>query len=73
MLLMNQRINKLTAARTDFKAQQMLDGTCLSATLQAILAEMTAEENVDAETDAAAEQPLDEDSDETTKMMLLVW
>ncbi len=42
----------------------MLDGTCLSATLQAILAEMTAEENVDAEADAAAEQPLDEDSDE---------
>ncbi|KAG1743374.1 hypothetical protein EDD22DRAFT_958799 [Suillus occidentalis] len=36
MLVTNQRLDKLTAARIDFKTRGMLNGTCLSATLKAL-------------------------------------
>lgn len=34
MLLTNQRLDKLAVARVDFKSRGMLNGTCLSATLE---------------------------------------
>jgi hypothetical protein len=34
MLLTNQRLDKLAAARTDFTARSMLHGTCLSAVMR---------------------------------------
>ena len=34
MLLINQRLDKLAAARVDFQKRGMLEGTCLSHTLQ---------------------------------------
>lgn len=36
MLVTNQRLDKLAAARIDFKNRGMLNGTCLSATLKAL-------------------------------------
>lgn len=36
MLLTNQRLDKLAAARVDFQRRGMLKGTCLSHTLQLI-------------------------------------
>ena len=36
MLLINQRLDKLTAARADFKARGMLNGTCLSHAFEAL-------------------------------------
>jgi hypothetical protein len=41
MLLTNQRIDKLAAARADFKARGMLQGTCLDA----VLLSLTGEQN----------------------------
>ena len=38
MLLTNQRLDKLTAARTDFKARGMLNGSCYAAALLAFFA-----------------------------------
>ncbi|KAG2345489.1 hypothetical protein BDR05DRAFT_998119 [Suillus weaverae] len=37
MLVTNQRLDKLAASRIDFKSRGMLNGTCLSETLQALL------------------------------------
>ncbi|KAG2151076.1 uncharacterized protein EDB93DRAFT_1240140 [Suillus bovinus] len=37
MLVTNQRLDKLAAARIDFKNRGMLNGTCLSATLKALI------------------------------------
>ena len=34
MLLINQRLDKLAAARIDFKNRGMLDGTCLGDALE---------------------------------------
>lgn len=36
MLVTNQRLDKLAAARTDFTTRGMLDGTCLSAAINAL-------------------------------------
>ena len=36
MLLTNQRLDKLAAARIDFTKRGMLNGTCLSTALEAI-------------------------------------
>ncbi|KIK76234.1 hypothetical protein PAXRUDRAFT_170532 [Paxillus rubicundulus Ve08.2h10] len=36
MLIINQRLNKLAAARVDFQKQGMLNGTCPSTTLEAL-------------------------------------
>ena len=36
ILLTNQRLDKIAAARVDFKARNMLDGTCLSSTINAL-------------------------------------
>ena len=36
MLLINQRLDKLTVARADFKACGMLNGTCLSNVFEAL-------------------------------------
>jgi hypothetical protein len=36
MLLTNQRLDKLAALRTDFTRRNMLNGTCLSAVLEAL-------------------------------------
>jgi hypothetical protein len=36
MLMTNQRLDQLAAARTDFGSRGMLEGTCLNYTLQAI-------------------------------------
>jgi hypothetical protein len=36
MLLTNQRLDKLAALRTDFTTRNMLNGTCLSAVLEAL-------------------------------------
>ena len=36
MLLTNQRLDKIAAARVDFKARNMLDGTCLSSTINTL-------------------------------------
>jgi len=36
MLVSNQRLDQLAAARTDFANRGMLDGTCLTAVLQAL-------------------------------------
>ncbi|KAI0371908.1 hypothetical protein BV20DRAFT_1065308, partial [Pilatotrama ljubarskyi] len=50
MLLTNQRLDKLAAARTDFEARGMLQGTCLSAVIaayQAALALLPSDENAE--------------------------
>jgi hypothetical protein len=36
MLVTNQRLSKLAAARVDFESRGMLEGTCLSAELEAL-------------------------------------
>jgi hypothetical protein len=36
MLLTNQRLDKLAAAQVDFQMRGMLNGTCLSYTLQLV-------------------------------------
>ena len=41
MLLINQRLDKLTVARADFKARGMLNGTCLSNVFEALGAKLS--------------------------------
>ncbi|THG95987.1 hypothetical protein EW026_g5759 [Hermanssonia centrifuga] len=69
MLLTNQRVDKLAAARTDFKARRMLEGTCLTETLKALLKEMQKNEereleNGETEGGMMAERASESDSDE---------
>ncbi|KAG1845610.1 hypothetical protein C8R48DRAFT_750725 [Suillus tomentosus] len=45
MLVTNQRLDKLAAARVDFTSRGMLDGTCLSAALDALYFDMSVPED----------------------------
>jgi len=64
MLIINTRNDKLAAARIDFTSHGMLDGTCLSETLDRLQDTPEHTNNSDSECSSEDGQDLDSDEDE---------